>query len=321
MEKKLISVVVPCYNEEQNVIPLSEAILELFKEQLSNYELELLFIDNNSKDKTREYIREICKKNKCVKAIFNAKNFGQFNSPYYALTQASGDCAILVCADFQDPLEMLPKFIEEWENDYKVVIGTKSKSKTNKFIHFLRGVYYKVIKKFSNVEQIEHFTGFGLYDRCFLEVLKKLDDPTPFLRGIVGEYGIKVKEVPYTQEKRKAGKTKNNFASLYDASMLSVTSYTKVGLRVATFIGFFVSMLSFIVGIAYLILKLCYWNRFSAGTIPILLAVLFIGGVQLIFTGVMGEYIMAINKRVMKRPLVVEEERINFKNKKDKDDK
>lgn len=317
MRKKLISVVVPCYNEELNVIPLSEAIIELFKTELSSYDLELLFIDNNSTDKTREYIREICNNNKCVKAIFNAKNFGQFNSPYYALTQATGDCAILVCADFQDPLNMIPKFVEAWENDYKVVIGTKNKSKTNKFIHFLRGIYYKLIKKFSNVEQIEHFTGFGLYDRMFLEVLKKIDDPTPFLRGIVGEYGFKLKEIPYVQEKRKAGKTKNNFASLYDASMLSFTSYTKVGLRIATFIGFFISLISFIIGIVYLVLKICYWNRFSAGTIPILLAVLFIGGVQLIFTGIMGEYIMSINKRVMKRPLVIEEERINFEKEKE----
>ena len=231
---KKISVVVPCFNEEENVREMSKSLVNEL-EKLGQYDYELIFIDNFSQDKTRGYLEEICKENEKVKAIFNAKNFGQFNSPYYGMLQATGDCVILIAADFQDPVEMIPKFIKEWENGYKIVIGIKNKSKEKKFMYFWRSVYYKIIKKLSNVEQIEHFTGFGLYDRKFIEVLRSLNDPTPFLRGIVAELGFERKEIPYTQEKRRAGKTHNTFYKLYDAAMLSFTSYTKIGLRLATF--------------------------------------------------------------------------------------
>ena len=309
---KKISIVVPTYNEEENVEPLSEAIIKEFKTKLPAYEYEIIFIDNDSQDSTRALLRELCNNNQNIKAIFNAKNFGQFNSPYYGLLQATGDCTILLCADFQDPIEMIPQFIAEWENGYKIVIGQKTTSKENKFMYFLRSCYYKTIKKFSDVEQIEHFTGFGLYDHEFIDVLKNLDDPTPFLRGIVAELGFKRKNLPYEQQKRRAGKTSNNFFRLYDAAMLSVTSYTKIGLRVSTFIGFGVAVLSFIIALAYLILKIIFWDTFVAGTAPILIGMFFLGAIQLIFMGMMGEYILSINQRVMKRPLVIEEERINF---------
>lgn len=308
---KKISVLIPCYNEEENVVPISEAIIaELQK--LSKYDYELIFIDNCSKDKTRELLSKLCDNNSKIKAIFNAKNFGQFNSPYYGLLQSTGDCTILICADFQDPVNMIPKFVKEWENGYKVVVGIKEKSKESKMMYFLRSCYYKVIKKISTTEQIEHFTGFGLYDKDFIEVLRKLDDPTPFLRGIVAEFGAKRKDIPYEQAKRKAGKTHNNFYSLYDAAMLSFTSYTKIGLRLATFVGIIISLLSFIIGIIYLILKLLYWDRFPAGTAPILIGMCFLGSIQLFFIGFLGEYILSINARIMKRPLVIEEKRINF---------
>ena len=227
--KKRISVLIPTYNEEENVVPLSEAIVAEFQKNLPQYEYEIVFIDNDSTDTTRDKIRMICKKDPQIKAIFNAKNFGQFNSPYYGLMQTTGECVILMCADFQDPIDMIPKFVEEWEAGNKIVIGIKSKSKENKIMYFLRSCYYKLIKKMSSVEQIEHFTGFGLYDRGFIEVLKELDDPTPFLRGIVAELGYKRKDIEYQQEKRRAGKTHNNWYSLYDAAMLGFTSYTKVG--------------------------------------------------------------------------------------------
>lgn len=308
---KKISIVVPCYNEEENVEPISKAIIKEI-EKLQNYTYELLFIDNCSTDKTKEKIIQLCEKNKNIKAIFNAKNFGQFNSPYYGMLQTTGDCTILICADFQDPVEMIPKFIQEWENGYKIVIGVKNKSQENRFIYFLRSIYYKMIKKLSDTEQIEHFTGFGLYDKDFIEVLRKLDDPTPFLRGIVAELGYQRKEIPYEQQKRRAGKTHNTFYKLYDAAMLSFTSYTKIGLRLATFLGIFVGLISFIIGIIYLVLKLIYWDRFAAGMIPLLIGMFFLGAVQLFFIGLMGEYILAINTRVMKRPLVIEEKRINF---------
>ena len=306
------SILIPCYNEEENVVPMSEAIVNLFVTELKNYDYELLFIDNDSHDNTRNLLRGICAKNPKVRAIFNAKNFGQFNSPYYGILQTTGDCTISMVCDFQDPIELIPQYIREWEKGYKIVIGIKTSSKENPIMYHLRGMYYKFIKKFSDVEQIEHFTGSGLYDRDFVEVLRKLKDPTPFLRGIVAELGYKRKEIPYEQPKRRAGKTHNNFYSLYDAAMLSITSYTKIGLRLCTFFGVACAGVSVIVGLIYLILKLVYWDNFAAGMAPVLIGMFFLGALQLFFIGFIGEYILSINQRVMNRPLVIEEERINF---------
>ena len=290
---------------------MSEALVAQL-EKMEGYDYEILFIDNCSLDTTREKLRQICEGNKKIRAIFNSKNFGQFNSPYYGVLQVTGDCVIQMCCDFQDPVELIPQYVKEWENGYKIVIGIKTSSKENPVMRFFRTCYYKLIKKMSDVEQIEHFTGSGLYDRDFIEVLRKLDDPTPFMRGIVAELGFKRKEIAYEQPKRRAGKTHNNFYSLYDAAMLSITSYTKIGLRLATFAGVGIGGLSFILGIIYFILKLMYWDRFPAGTMPILLGMLFLGAVQLFFIGFIGEYILNMNKRIMKRPLVIEAERINF---------
>ena len=309
---KTISIVVPCYNEEENVIPLSRAITALFEKELADYRYELIFIDNDSRDRTRELLRGLCQSDPDIKAIFNAKNFGQFNSPYYAMLQTSGDCTILMAADFQDPVEMIPQYVREWESGYKIVIGIKKSSQENKFMYWLRGCYYKLIKKLSDVEQIEQFTGFGLYDAKFIQVLRGLNDPTPFLRGIVAELGFKRKEIPYEQPLRRAGKTSNNFYRLYDAAMLSITSYTKVGLRLATIFGSICAGLSMVVALAYLVMKLIWWDRFPAGMAPMLIGMLFLGSIQIFFIGLLGEYIMSINQRVMKRPLVIEEERLNF---------
>ncbi len=311
-EKKKISIMVPCYNEEENVVPLSEAVIATLEKDLPEYDYEILFIDNCSKDKTREKLILLCSRNKKIKAIFNTKNFGQFNSPYYGLCQTTGDCTICLCADFQDPIDMIPKFVHEWENGYKIVCGIKTSSKENKIMYFLRGIYYKAIKKMSEVEQIEQFTGFGLYDKSFIQVLRDLKDPTPFLRGIVAELGPERKEIAYEQQERRAGKTSNNWYRLYDAAMLSFTSYTKIGLRLATFIGFGLSAVSVVIAIVYFILKLLHWNDFPAGMTPILLGVFVIGSMQLFFIGLLGEYIMNMNARLMNRPLVIEQERINF---------
>jgi len=309
---KTISVLVPCYNEEENVEPMASALVKMFETQLSNYEYEIVFIDNSSTDNTRNKLRTICANNKSIKAIFNAKNFGQFNSPYYGLMQTTGNCTILLCCDFQDPLECIPDMIDEWEAGKKIVVMQKTASEENRFMYFLRSLYYKAIRKFSDVEQIEHFTGFGLYDSSFIDVLRDLNDPTPFLRGIVAELGYKMTIIPYKQQQRRAGKTHNSFLSLYDAAMISFTSYTKVGLRLATFVGAGVAFCSFVFAIIYLILKLMYWDTFAAGQAPLLIGMFFLGAVQLIFLGLMGEYILSINQRVMKRPLVIEEERINY---------
>ncbi len=309
---KKISILIPCYNEVENVVPMSEAVTDMMASQLPEYDYELVFIDNCSKDGTRERLRDICKRSPKVRAILNSKNFGQFNSPYYGICQTTGDCTIVLCADFQDPVEMLPRFVREWENGFKIVCGIKATSKENKLVRAFRSLYYKMIKKFSDVEQIEHFTGFGLYDKSFVNTLRELRDPTPFLRGIVAELGPARKEIPYEQQKRRAGKTHNNFYTLYDAAMLSFTSYTKIGLRVALIGGFILAAFSILIALVYLILKLIWWSTFIAGSAPILLAVLVLGSVQLFFIGLVGEYIMSMNLRIMNRPLVVEEERINF---------
>lgn len=264
-KKKVISVMIPTYNEEENARPIYEAVRDEIRKDCPDYDYEILFIDNKSQDRTRRIITDICAQDPKVKAIFNSKNFGQFNSPYYGMIHTTGDCTITICADFQDPVEMIPKFVAEWEKGYKIVIGKKTTSQENPVMYFLRDCYYKTIKKMSNVEMIEQFTGFGLYDKSFIQTLRDLHDPTPFLRGIVAE-----------------------------------------------FFGFFCAAVSFILGLVFLVAKLIHWNTFAAGYAPMIIAVFFVGGVQLTFLGFLGEYIMAMNARIMDRPLVVEEKRLNF---------
>lgn len=311
---KKISIMIPCYNEVDNVEPISQVVVRILETELPQYDYEVLFIDNASTDGTRDVIQKLCAENKKIKAIFNVTNFGQFNSPFHGMCQTTGDCTITLCCDFQDPPELIPVFVKEWEKGHKIVSGIKTSSKEPGVIYFLRSVYYKVIKNMSSVKMIEHFTGFGLYDKTFIALLKELDDPIPFLRGIVAEYGagFNLTEVEYEQPKRRAGKTHNNFYSLYDAAMLSFTSYTKVGLRIATFAGATCAGISLIIGIVYLILKLIYWDRFPMGIAPLTIGVFLLGGVQLLFIGFIGEYILNINTRVIHRPIVVEEKRINF---------
>ena len=311
---KIISLMVPCYNEEENIELMAMALTNIMREMLPSYGYEILFIDNCSTDGTREKLEAICTENRNIKAIFNVTNFGQFNSPFYGMCQTSGDCTITLCCDFQDPVELIPRFVEEWEKGHRIVSGVKSSSKENGFIYFLRTVYYKVIKNMSSVKMIEHFTGFGLYDKSFIALLKQLDDPIPFIRGIVAEYGagFNMKTIEYEQPKRRAGKTHNNFYSLYDAAMLSFTSYTKVGLRLATFLGFLMGSISFLIAMIYLVFKILNWNSFQAGYAPMIIGVFLIGSIQLFFIGFLGEYILNINTRVIHRPIVVEEKRINF---------
>ena len=310
--KKKISVVIPTYNEEGNVKPLARAIVNVMENELPEYDYEILFIDNHSKDNTRLFLRQLCGDNKKIKAIFNARNFGQIRSPVYGLKQAQGDCVIRMCADFQDPVEMIPKFVREWEKGWKIVIGIKKSSKEKKMMYWIRTLYYKLIRKITDIDHIEHFTGFGLYDKAFVDVVRQLHDPMPYLRGIIAELGFDYKAIPYEQQRRKAGKSKHNFYSLYDYAMIGITSYSKVVLRMATFVGFIVGGISFVAGIVYFILKLLYWDRFSAGVAPLLIGVFFLGSMQLFFIGFLGEYVLSINTRVLDRPLVVEELRLNF---------
>ncbi|MBR1773114.1 MAG: glycosyltransferase family 2 protein [Eubacterium sp.] len=307
-----ISVMLPCYNEEENVVQIYEAVRSVIVDNLPNYNYEILFVDNKSTDNTRELIRKICFKDKNVKAIFNIANFGQFNSPYHALCQCSGDCVISMSSDFQDPPKYIVDMVHEWEKGNSVVCMVKTSSKENPIIYKLRGIYYNLIHKMSNIDQIKQFAGFCLFDKTFIKLLRELNDPTPFIKGIISEYAPNRVEIPYEQQKRKAGKSKNNFFTLYDAAMLSFTSYTKGGLRIATFIGLIISSLSFLLALVYLIMKLIMWNEFIAGNAPILIGVYFLGGIQLFFLGLLGEYVMTMNSRVINKPLVVEEERINM---------
>lgn len=307
---KKISILCPCMNEEENVVPLCYDIINELEVNLPNYDYEIIFIDNSSVDNTKNLIRELCQKNKKVKAIFNAKNYNS-NSGVYGLLQTNGDCTISMCTDFQNPVEMLHIMIREWEKGYNVVCGVKTSSKENKIMYKIRSIYYKIIKKYSSVEQIEHFTGFALYDRRFIEILRDLKDPYPYLRGIVSEFAYKRKDVEFEQPKRRAGKSKMKMSSLYNTAMNGFTSYTKVWLRFGMILGIIGATLSVLFEIFYCILCLALGAAIQGWGI-IAGLVIFIGSIQLFFLGIAGEYIMNINIRVMNRPLVIEEERINF---------
>jgi len=308
---KLISIVTPCYNEEQNVETLYQQVKDVFY-LLPQYNYEHIFIDNSSTDKTVNILKKIAVTDKNIKIIVNIRNFGHIRSPYYGILQAKGDAVVLVVADLQDPPDMITRFLEKWEEGYKIVIGTKYKSKENKLLFFIRKIFYTIISRISETEQVKNFTGFGLYDKSFVAILRTIDEPYPYFRGLITELGFNRIEIPYIQPKRIKGKTNNNFYTLYDIAMLGFINYSKLPLRLASFIGFAVSFLSFLIALAYLVAKLLFWRTFSIGVAPLVIGLFFFGGVQLFFLGIIGEYIGAIFTQVKKRPLVVEKERINF---------
>jgi polyisoprenyl-phosphate glycosyltransferase len=312
-DKKKISVLTPCFNEEDNVEKLIVAVRDVFA-KLPQYDYEHVFIDNCSIDKTVEVLKRVATTNPQVKIIVNARNFGHVRSPYYGLLQCHGDAVINLVADFQDPPELIPDFLEKWEQGYKIVIGVKKNSKENPLMFAFRRMFYDLLNKMSDSGEkpIKNFTGFGLYDQKFLSVVRTLDDPYPYFRGLVTELGFDRYELEYIQPERAAGKTKNNFFTLYDVAMLGFTSHSKLPLRLAAFIGFFSSILSLVIALGYLIYKLIYWNRFEVGLAPLVIGVFFFASVQLFFIGIIGEYIGAIHTQVRKRPLVIEKERVNF---------
>lgn len=309
---KTISIVIPCYNEEENIEELTKAIIDVFEKEIPQHDYNITFIDNYSTDKSREIISSICSRNPKVRAIFNVRNFGHIRSPYHGLINSTGDCTITMACDFQDPPEKIVELVEKWDQGFKIVITKKTKSYENAFMYFLRSKYYSTLKKISEVEQIEHFTGFGLYDVEFIEVLKKLNEPYPYLRGIIAELGYSRADIEFVQPKRKAGKTKNNFYTLFDMAMLGITSYSKVIMRLSTIMGFTVAALSFLVATVYFVLKLIFWDNFPMGMAPMIISIFFLGAVQLFFIGIMGEYILNINIRITNRPLVIEEKRLNM---------
>ena len=307
---KRISIITPCFNEEENIQELYDRI----KKVMTNldYEYEHIFIDNASTDSTVELLRGLAAQDKRIKVIINTRNFGHIRSPYYALLQASGDAVIGMASDLQDPPERIPDFIKKWEEGYKAVIGVKTKSQESGLFHFLRTMYYRILRKLSDVELIEHFTGFGLYDRQVIKILREFKDPYPYFRGLIADIGFPIARIEFTQPRRKRGVTKNNLYTLYDMAMLGLTSYTKIPLRLATMLGFLTAAISFLVGLIYLVYKLIFWANFSVGLAPVVIGLFFLGSVQLIFLGVLGEYIGAIYTQVIHRPLVIEKERLNF---------
>lgn len=307
-----ISIVIACYNEQDNIEPLADKIISIMDNMLSDYKYELIFIDNDSTDKTRLVINKLCMRKRNVKAIFNVHNFGSVRSSVYGLYQATGDCIIKMCADFQDPPELIVDFVKEWEKGYKIVLAIKESSDENKLKYCIRMFYYKLIRKITDIDHIDNFVGYGLYDKDFIQIVKDLNDPMPYLRGIVAELGYKYSKVYYKQPKRKSGKSKFNFFNLYDYAMLGITSYSKVPLRIATFVGLIIAGISFCIGIWYLIMKIMNWDKFNVGIAPMVIGIFFLGALQLLFMGLMGEYILNINIKVSNRPLVIEEQRVNF---------
>jgi glycosyltransferase, family 2 len=309
---KTISILVPTYNEEENILLIYKRIKTIFETSLINYNFELIYIDNYSLDKSREIIEGLVKEDERVKAIFNAKNFGFSRSCFYGLLQGTGDCTVLIFADMQDPPEVIVDFVKEWEKGKQIVIGIKNKSRENPIMYFIRGMYYRTIKKIADIDHIEHFTGFGLYDRKFIDVMKQLKDSNPYLRGIVAELGPERAEVFYEQKQREKGKSSFNFFKLYDVAMLGITSYSKVVMRLATILGFLMSGICFILAVITIIMKIINWNSFQLGIAGLLVGMFFMGSVLLFFIGFLGEYILNINTRVMERPLVIEQKRLGF---------
>ena len=309
---KKISILTPCYNEEENVEILYGEVKAQFA-KLPQYDYEHIFIDNASQDKTVDILKRLAAKDKKVKIIVNARNFGHIRSPFHGLRQAHGDAVIAMVADLQDPPEMIPELLKKWEDGYKIVCAVKNKSRENPLMFLFRKLYYSILDKFSEgSRQIKNFTGFGLYDKAFIDVLRTIDDPYPYFRGLIAEIGFDYATVPYAQPKRLRGKTKNNLYTLYDIGMLGFINHSKLPLRLASFIGFFVAILSLLVALGYFIYKIIYWDTFIAGTAPLVIGLFFFSSVQLFFIGIIGEYIGAIHTQVRKRPLVIEKERVNF---------
>ncbi len=308
---KKISIITPCYNEEENLDELYQRIHAVMA-GLEGYDYEHILIDNASTDNSHIILRKLAASDPRVKVIFNTRNFGHVRSPVYAILQASGDAVIAMASDLQDPPERIPEFLQKWEEGYPVVIGIKEKSDASVLFHFLRTLYYRLLRSLSDVQLIENFTGFGLYDRKVMDIFRQIDDPYPYFRGLIADFGFDIAKVVFTQPRRKRGISKNNFYTLYDLAMLGLTNYTKVPLRLATMLGFFSALVSFLIGLAYLIYKLIFWYQFTLGSAPLVIGLFFLGSVQLLFLGIVGEYIGAIYTQIMHRPLVIEKERINF---------
>lgn len=309
--KSLISIVTPCYNEEENISELYARITKAI-ESLSKYQFEILFIDNASTDRTVETIKGFCASDPRIKLIVNNRNFGHIRSPYWGIIQSSGIATVYLASDLQDPPEYIAKFVAEWEMGWKIVLASKPVSQTNFLFHSLRKLYYRLLDRISDVDLVKDTTGFGIYDRQVLECVRKINDPYPYLRGMICELGFPIKTIEFNQPRRVRGVSKNNFYTLYDIAMLGIVSHSLVPLRIASMLGLFIGSISFLVGLLYFVLKLIYWNSFPMGTAPLIIGIFFMFGILFVFIGLLGEYIGSIHTYVKNRPIVVEKERINF---------
>lgn len=311
MTKKLISIVTPTYNEIDNIELLLNRIRDVIA-PLDQYDFEILVIDNCSNDGTQEKIRELAIQDMRIKAIFNARNFGHIRSPYYGILQSAGVATIYMASDFQDPPEIIPQFIKEWEKGWRLVMAVKPASEGSPVMHFLRKAYYRLIDQISDVSILRDSTGFGLYDKKVLDNLRRINDPYPFLRGLICELGYPIKSIPFIQPRRLGGITKNNFYTLFDIAMLGIVSHSKVPIRIAALVGFILGAISILVAIYFLVMKLIFWESFPLGGAPALIGLFFLFGVLLFFIGILGEYIGSIHTYMQNRPIVVEKERVNF---------
>ncbi len=309
---KKISVTIPCWSEEKSVRQMYERLTSVFREQLPAYDYEIIYVDDYSPDNTREEIRKLCAEDSHVKAVFNARNFGFSRNVFASLLYGDGDATFMLFGDLQDPPELLPQMVAEWEQGKKVIVGQKTKSHEPHLMYALRTLYYNIIGKLADSKQIQHFNGFGLYDRAFVDTMRQIDDPNPYLKGLVAEFGMDISIIQYEQAESLRGKSGFNFMKYYDVAMLGITSYTKILMRVATFLGAALGAFSALIALFVLVTKLLAWDLYSYGTASILIGVFFIGAVQLFFMGILGEYILSINTRSMRRPLVVVGERLNF---------
>lgn len=312
--KKLISIVSSCYNEEGNVKELYERVKTQMEKLSDKYDYEHILVDNDSTDSTANILRELATNDKHLKVILNSRNFGHIRSPFWAIISGSGDAVIYMASDLQDPPELIPQFIEKWEQGFKYAFGQKTKTEENIFIKALRNLFYFIINRIAddNTEMLNNCTGFGLYDKAIIDILKNTDDTYPYTRGLVRDIGFEVALIPFTQPIRKFGKTKNNFYTLYDNAMIGIVKHSKVPLRIMTFSGFLLALLSMLVAFVYFVYKISHWYTFNAGMAPIVIGLFFFSSVQLFFLGILGEYIGAIYTRIDKKPIVVEKERINF---------
>lgn len=311
MGKKLVSIVTQCYNEEENVEDAYREVKAVFA-GMEGYAYEHIFIDNASTDRTVSILKEIACSDKNVKVIVNARNFGHIRSAVYAYFQANGDAIIPIVADLQTPPYLIAEFIKKWESGYKIVFGIRKEGRESLILGGIRRLYYKIINKLSDSKLVANFIGFGLFDRQVIEIIRKIDDPYPYFRGLIAEIGFKTAQIEYVQPPRKRGKTKNNFYALYDLAMLGITNHSKIPLRMATMLGFISSLFSLLAAAIYFLYKLICWQWLSIGIAPIVIGLFFFASVQLFFLGIIGEYVGSIHTQVLKRPLVIEQERINF---------